>query len=193
MGPWHKTETQKSVKGEKGFMGVAVPEQPPGGGNEAKYAASIERVSGARGRERARERGTRAEVEAAQVSNAGKRRTTKKTCFGSLLCCFPPSTVESVCRRDEEKRSRSFPSARRPLPPPPAALWFLLIVTWRPLSIIPAVWRQLIRSSWPFGCRGCGVMEMKTRLGAMLLLIWTLQGKLIYPPHVHRGACSRDW
>lgn len=144
-------------------------------------------------REGERGRGTRAEVEAAQVSNEGKRLATKKTCFGSLLCWFPPSTVESVRRRDEEKRSRSFPSARCPLPPPPAALWFLLIVTWRPLSIIPAVWRQLIRSSRPFGCCGCGVMEMKTRLGAMLLLIWTLQGKLINPPHVHRGACSRDW
>lgn len=36
-------------------MGAAVPAQPPGGGNEVKYAASVERVSGARGRERARE------------------------------------------------------------------------------------------------------------------------------------------
>lgn len=44
-------------------MGVAVPEQPPGGGNEVTYTASVERVSGARGsgrgRARERERDTR--------------------------------------------------------------------------------------------------------------------------------------
>lgn len=172
-------------------MGVAVPAQPPGGGNEVKYAASVERASGARGRERARE-GHALKWRQHKCQTRGKEGRQRKTCFGSLLCWFPPSTVESLCRRNEEKKSRSFPSARCPLPPPPAALWFLLIVTWRPLSIIPAVWRPLTRSSRPFGCRGCGVMEMRTRLGAMLLLIWTLQGKLINPPHVHRGACSRD-